>query len=97
MLRHGAHDHTEHPPRLAELGLAEGTGRLSVDARVASGSRRSQLVGGHGDEQYITASVEPSGVLLEVQLDTGHWTGWLTLLCARLSLSLGREIHDAEV
>lgn len=52
--------------------------------------------GGGDDAQYIVASVEPSGLLLEAQLDVKLWIGWLTTLCARLSLALGREIHDAE-
>jgi hypothetical protein len=49
------------------------------------------------DHPYIWASVEPSGLLLEGELEPGLWTGWLTVLCARLTLALGREIHDAEV
>ena len=53
--------------------------------------------GGHGDVQYIVASVEPSGLVLEARLDAAFWVGWLTLFCARLSLALGREVHDAEV
>ncbi|ARN21525.1 hypothetical protein [Piscinibacter gummiphilus] len=51
----------------------------------------------HGDAQYIVASVEPSGAVFEGQVDAGLWTGWLTMLCARLSLALNREIHDAEM
>lgn len=53
--------------------------------------------GGQGDAQYIVASVEPSGLVVEAQLDTALWVGWLTMFCARLSLALGREVYDAEV
>ncbi|UXH79044.1 hypothetical protein [Roseateles amylovorans] len=50
-----------------------------------------------GGEQYIIASVEPSGVLFEGNVDERLWAGWLTMLCARLSLVLDREVHDAEM
>jgi hypothetical protein len=53
--------------------------------------------GREGDVSYIIASVEPSGLLLEGHLDPRLWTGWLTTLCARLSLALGREVRDAEM
>jgi hypothetical protein len=53
--------------------------------------------GGQDDAQHIVASVEPSGLVLEAQLDAALWVGWLTMFCARLSLALGREVHDAEV
>ena len=48
------------------------------------------------DEQYIYASVEPSGLLLCGKIDESIWIGWITVLCAKLSLALGKEIHDAE-
>lgn len=53
--------------------------------------------GREADAQYIVASVEPSGLLIEGRVDAGLWTGWLTMFCSRLSLALSREIHDAEV
>jgi hypothetical protein len=49
------------------------------------------------DARYIYASVEPSGLLIEGQIDPMLWTGWITVLCARLTLTLGREVHDAEM
>ena len=49
------------------------------------------------DPRNISASVEPGGILFSGQMEAGLWTAWLTVLCARLSLALGREIHDAEM
>lgn len=48
------------------------------------------------DEQYIWASVEPGGLQLFGKIDKSIWIGWITVLCAKLTLALGREIHDAE-
>ncbi|MGB3511620.1 MAG: hypothetical protein WBA93_20755 [Microcoleaceae cyanobacterium] len=48
------------------------------------------------DDQYIWASVEPSGLLLSGKIDEMIWIGWITVLCAKLTLALGREIHNAE-
>jgi hypothetical protein len=56
-----------------------------------------QWYGRESDERYVWASVEPSGLLVEGNLDSDLWTGWLTVLCARLSLALGMEIRDAEM
>lgn len=53
--------------------------------------------GHEGDACYITASAEPSGLLFEGEVEPGLWVGWVTVLCARLSLALGREVHDAEM
>ena len=47
------------------------------------------------DARYIYASVEPSGLVIEGEIDAILWTGWITVICARLSLALGREVHDA--
>lgn len=49
------------------------------------------------DHRYIWASVEPSGLLIEGEIDPGLWTGWISVLCAKLTHALGREIHDAEM
>ena len=49
------------------------------------------------DSKYILASAELGGIQFVGKMDAVLWTSWLTLLCARLSLSLGREIHDAEM
>lgn len=53
--------------------------------------------GKEGDPRYISASAEPSGLLLEGQVEPSLWTGWVSVLCARLSLALGREVHDADM
>ncbi|QBE67352.1 hypothetical protein EWM63_18145 [Pseudoduganella lutea] len=53
--------------------------------------------GTEDDERFIYASVEPGGVRFEGKMDPDSWTAWLTVLCARLSIALGREIHDAEM
>ena len=53
---------------------------------------------GHdGDVRYIWASAEPSGLLFCGQMESLLWTGWVTVLCAKLTLALGREVHDASV
>ena len=50
------------------------------------------------DECYIYASVEPSGLLICGNVsDDRIWLGWITLLCAKLTLALGKEIYDAEI
>jgi hypothetical protein len=49
------------------------------------------------DARYIYASVEPSGLLIAGEIDSMLWTGWITVLCAKLTLALVREIHDAEM
>jgi hypothetical protein len=51
--------------------------------------------GRYGDARYIEASVEPSGLLFDGRVEPELWTGWVTVLCARLSLALGREVYDA--
>lgn len=53
---------------------------------------------GHEDHlRYIWASAEPGGLLFCGRVESSLWTGWVTVLCARLSLALGREVHDAEM
>jgi len=47
-------------------------------------------------ERYIAASVEPSGLLVEGNVDPRLFGDWITTLCARLTAALGRDIHDAE-
>jgi hypothetical protein len=47
--------------------------------------------------KYLAASVEPSGLLLEGNVDPILFRGWVTKLCAKLTLALGREVYDAEV
>ena len=46
---------------------------------------------------YLAASVEPGGLLLEGNVDPLLFRGWVTKLCAKLTLALGREVYDAEV
>lgn len=56
-----------------------------------------QWYGTPSSERYVWASLEPSGLLIEGNLDHAHWTGWVSTICARLSLALGHEIRDAEM
>lgn len=49
------------------------------------------------DEEYICASVEPSGLLLQGSVSDETWVGWVSKLCAKLSLALSREVYDAEI
>ena len=53
--------------------------------------------GTEAEPRHIYASVEPSGLLVEGKLETRLWVGWVSVLCARLSLALGREVRDAEM
>lgn len=68
-------------------------GWLGVDER----DNTPQWYGKDGDERYVGASVEPSGLLVEGKLPPDHWTGWISVLSARLSLKLGIEVCDAEM
>jgi hypothetical protein len=56
-----------------------------------------QWYGRDGDERFVGASVEPSGLLVFGNLEHAHWTGWVSVLCARLSLALQMEIRDASM
>jgi hypothetical protein len=67
----------------------------SMDGWVGSGD--AQWYGSEGDPRYIWVSSEPSGLLVSGNLPERDWTGWLTVLCARLSLRLGFEVRDAEM
>jgi hypothetical protein len=46
---------------------------------------------------FLAASIEPSGLVLEGKVDPLLFRGWVTKLCAKLTLALGREVYDAEV
>ncbi len=48
------------------------------------------------DDQCITASIEPSGLVVTGNVNESVWFGWVTVLCSKLTLALSREIHDAE-
>ncbi len=52
--------------------------------------------GNEDSERFISVSVEPSGLAFEARIEEYLWISWLTVLCARLSLALGREVRDAE-
>jgi hypothetical protein len=56
-----------------------------------------QWYGADSASRFVWASVEPSGLLVEGNLDAEHWTGWISVLCARLSLRLNVEVCDAEM
>lgn len=47
--------------------------------------------------QFISASVEPGGLLVSGNIESLLFRGWVTKLCAKLTSSLGREVYDAEV
>jgi hypothetical protein len=47
--------------------------------------------------QFISASVEPSGLPVSGNIEPLLFRGWVTKLCAKLTSSLGREIYGAEV
>lgn len=53
--------------------------------------------GTEDNAKYIYASVEPGGIQFVGNMDPAYWTAWMTVLCAKLSIALGREIHDAEM
>ncbi|MFV0664013.1 hypothetical protein [Denitromonas sp.] len=53
--------------------------------------------GTESDPRYISASVEPGGIQFCGEIEPDIWVGWLTVLCAKLTQALGREIHDAEM
>jgi hypothetical protein len=48
-------------------------------------------------ERFIVAFVEPSGLLVEGNVEPLLFRGWITKLCAKLTVALGREVYDAEV
>ncbi|MBF9002935.1 MULTISPECIES: hypothetical protein [Vibrio] len=48
------------------------------------------------DAQYITVSSKPSGLVVIGKVNGLIWMGWITKLCAKLSIALNREIYDAE-
>jgi len=56
-----------------------------------------QWYGDESDERFVWASVEPGGLLLEGELEPKVWTGWISVLCARLSLALQMEVRDVEM
>jgi hypothetical protein len=56
-----------------------------------------QWYGPEASNRYVWASLEPSGLLVEGNLDPSDWTGWISVLCARLSRRLNLEICDAEM
>ena len=80
-----------------ELSDAE-WGKISTVYRSMDGwiEDHSSWFGPPESEQYVTASSEPSGLLVEANIDPIHFRGWLTKLCARLTAALGREVYDAE-
>ena len=54
----------------------------------------------YGDElaeRFVWASREPSGLLVEGNLEPSFWTAWISVLCSRLTLALQMEIRDAEL
>jgi hypothetical protein len=52
--------------------------------------------GNEDGPKQISASVEPSGLLLEGRLESDAWAKWIDLLSTRLSAALGFKVRDAE-
>lgn len=49
--------------------------------------------GTENDERYIASSVTRNGLIaMTGNIDDTVWENWITALCARLSLTLGRKI-----
>lgn len=46
---------------------------------------------------FIYVSSEPSGLVVIGSVEEHLWLGWVSKLCARLTIALGREIYDAEM
>ena len=82
-----------------EQGLAVDQVFREMDGWVghAEDDNTPQWYGTSSSPKHVWASVEPSGLLIEGNLDESHWTGWISTLCARLSLVLQCEIRDAEM
>lgn len=53
--------------------------------------------GKEGDKSWISASVEPSGLCFSGVLEPVLWTGWVSMLCGKLSVALGHPIYEAEL
>jgi hypothetical protein len=53
--------------------------------------------GTEDDAKYIWASVGAGGVQFAGRIDGHLWAAWISALCAKLSIALGREIKDAEM
>lgn len=47
------------------------------------------------DDVFLWASVEPSGLLIEGQMDQAEWERWIHEFRAHASQSLGFEVLDA--
>jgi hypothetical protein len=61
------------------------------------GDNTPQWYGSESSDRYVWASVEPGGLLLEGNLEPEHWTGWISVLCARPSRRLDLDVCDAEI
>lgn len=60
------------------------------------GAEMPAWFGNFGDSQFITASSEPSGLVIEHCGCDEFITGWLLKFCSKLALAIGKEVHDAE-
>jgi hypothetical protein len=45
----------------------------------------------------LYVSSEPSGLVVTGNVEAPLWLGWVSKLCAKLSVALGREVYDAEM
>ncbi len=53
--------------------------------------------GQENQSRYILGSVEPGGFLIVGEIDDVEWSMWIAELQNRLTVALGRTIHDAEI
>jgi hypothetical protein len=68
----------------------------SMDGWIA-GEPYPTWYGREDEARTLTSSVEPAGLQISGRLEEPLWTGWITTLCARLTLALGVPVHDAEM
>ena len=63
----------------------------------SDGDNTPEWFGTDTSPQYVWASFEPSGLRVEGNLEARHWTAWVSVLCARLTLAMQHAVHDAEM
>jgi len=85
------------PPDLSDDEWAKVSQVYSSIEGFIEGSELPCWFGEDGNSRYICVSAEPSGLLCFGRIEEGIWVGWVSQICARLSLALGREVSDAEM
>lgn len=56
----------------------------------------AQWYGSEGDEAFISACVEPSGLQFYAKLPDDQWQAWFTLFLSRASALLGYAVGEPE-